>query len=442
MATFMNTDCVKYVSNGAIAPLCELAFCRHCLELRSKLCVFHEVDSLYCPNCLENMPAAEAKARKNRCASCFDCPSCNNALSVRATSVMMEDPTSEGPGTPRKAFYLACGFCRWTSRDVGIKDQSVSSGGWPDQVNPHAQRIASLIDYYKQFALKELQEKEKKRYRRKSYLQLPDKYGFGHLSVKRRAGLSLNLIKDQSDISLPEIEPSKTSEEFPDLSDDYFTTPLNLAQVNNIKQRLANPEFQPMTGQDLYPTHKHMLIKRSQRCKECEHNLCRPEYNPSAIKFKIQLVAIHHVPEVRIMSLPVLKANQTSQVVLTLTNPLEVSVTVTLHHFDPDQDDFSTARIVFPESELQLGRMEDGSELEESPTFEDDPSVVAFRKANKLGVFASVTPLHEKGEVKVKLRMRHNYTKRMVTMPEKEMKDVEVNWLEHVVQVNFGNIEE
>lgn len=38
--------------------------------------------------------------------------------------------------------------------------------------------------------------------------------------------------------------------------------------------------------------------------------------------------------------------------------------------------------------------------------------------------------------------MRHNYTKRMVTMPEKEMKDVEVNWLEHVVQVNFGNIEE
>lgn len=105
MATFMNTDCVKYVSNGAIAPLCELAFCRHCLELRSKLCVFHEVslvisfamlsgysdigylrlyllyyytlfvvtyinilkvDSLYCPNCLENMPAAEAKARKNR----------------------------------------------------------------------------------------------------------------------------------------------------------------------------------------------------------------------------------------------------------------------------------------------------------------------------------------------------------------------------------------
>lgn len=62
-----------------------------------------------------------------RCVSCFDCPSCHHTLSTRATTVTSgggeTDP--EGQATPRKAFYLACGFCRWTSRDVAIKDQTV-----------------------------------------------------------------------------------------------------------------------------------------------------------------------------------------------------------------------------------------------------------------------------------------------------------------------------
>ena len=60
-----------------------------------------------------------------RCSNCFDCPSCGNTLSTRATSVQVS--TTDQDGTPKsaakKVFYLACGFCRWTSRDVGIPDQ-------------------------------------------------------------------------------------------------------------------------------------------------------------------------------------------------------------------------------------------------------------------------------------------------------------------------------
>ena len=40
------------------------------------------------------------------------------------------------------------------------------------------------------------------------------------------------------------------------------------------------------------------MIKRSQRCRKCEHNLSKPEYNPTSIKFKIQLAAYYHIPEV------------------------------------------------------------------------------------------------------------------------------------------------
>ena len=51
-------DRVKYLcSCGLPQPLSKLYFCRHCLDLRCGFCVLHEVDSHYCPNCLENMPS-------------------------------------------------------------------------------------------------------------------------------------------------------------------------------------------------------------------------------------------------------------------------------------------------------------------------------------------------------------------------------------------------
>ena len=42
-----------------------------------------------------------------------------------------EDPTKM---VAKKVYYLACAFCRWTSRDIGLPDQTVASGGWPEQV--------------------------------------------------------------------------------------------------------------------------------------------------------------------------------------------------------------------------------------------------------------------------------------------------------------------
>ena len=118
---------VKYLcSCGLPQPLSKLYFCRHCLDLRCGFCVLHEVDSHYCPNCLENMPSAEARLKKNRCANCFDCPSCGHTLSTRASSMPIKAPTEDGKDiktVTKKLYYLACAFCRWTSRDAGLQDQ-------------------------------------------------------------------------------------------------------------------------------------------------------------------------------------------------------------------------------------------------------------------------------------------------------------------------------
>lgn len=62
--------------------------------------------------------------------------------------------------------------------------------------------------------------------------------------------------------------------------------------VTSLNQRFSQPDLQPEKTSDLSPIHKHLFIKRSQRCRECEHNVYKPEYNPSSIRFKIQLAAL------------------------------------------------------------------------------------------------------------------------------------------------------
>lgn len=100
-----------------------------------------QVDSHFCSNCLENIPSAEAKLKKNRCNKCFDCPSCHHTLSSRAVSVQVprksdDDDAKKGANAgeskpiTRKMYYLACLACRWTSRDVGIPDQMAGTIQW------------------------------------------------------------------------------------------------------------------------------------------------------------------------------------------------------------------------------------------------------------------------------------------------------------------------
>lgn len=94
---------------------------------------------------MENIPSSEAKLKKYRCNKCFECPSCQHTLSARATTVQISKPESsvaevdvkpEGDAaataeaektakiTTRKMYYLSCLACRWTSRDVGMPDQT------------------------------------------------------------------------------------------------------------------------------------------------------------------------------------------------------------------------------------------------------------------------------------------------------------------------------
>ncbi|XP_008061938.1 dynactin subunit 4 isoform X5 [Carlito syrichta] len=383
-----------------------------------------------------------------------------HTLSTRATSISTQLPDDPAKTTMKKAYYLACGFCRWTSRDVGMADKSVASGGWQEPENPHTQRMNKLIEYYQQLAQKEKVERDRKKLaRRRNYMPLAfsqhtihvvDKYGLGTrlqrpragASISTLAGLSLKEGEDQKEIK---IEPAQAVDEVEPLPEDYYTRPVNLTEVTTLQQRLLQPDFQPICASQLYPRHKHLLIKRSLRCRKCEHNLSKPEFNPTSIKFKIQLVAVNYIPEVRIMSIPNLRYMKESQVLLTLTNPVENLTHVTLlecEEGDPD-DINSTAKVVVPPKELLLAGKDAAAEydeLAEPQDFQDDPDVIAFRKANKVGIFIKVTPQREEGEVTVCFKMKHDFKNLAAPIRPIEESDqgTEVIWLTQHVELSLG----
>uniref|UniRef100_A0A4W4EMS5 Dynactin subunit 4 n=1 Tax=Electrophorus electricus TaxID=8005 RepID=A0A4W4EMS5_ELEEL len=465
MASLLQPERVVYLVRGEKkirAPLSQLYFCRYCSELRSLECVSHEVDSHYCPSCLENMPSAEAKLKKNRCANCFDCPCCMHTLSTRATNIPAPLPDDPTKTTMKKAYYLACGFCRWTSRDVGMADKSVASGGWQEPENPHTQRINKLIEYYQQLAQREKLERDRKKLARRrpfmpqafsvhTHTKTPEKYGLGTRLQRQRTGapisalygLSLKEGEEQKEVS---IDPAQAMDEVEPLPEDYYTRPISLPEVTTLRQRLLLPDFQPAGASQLHPKHKHLLMKRSLRCRKCEHNLSKPEFNPTSIKFKIQLVAVSYIPEVRIMSIPNLRHMKESQVLLTLTNPVESITHVSLFTCEEaDHDDVnSTAKVMVPAKELVLAGKDAAAEydeLAEPQDFQDDPDVVAFRKSNKIGFFIKVVPQREEGDVTVAIKMRHDF--RNLAAPIRPSDEggatpSEVIWLTHHVEISLG----
>ncbi|XP_022100391.1 dynactin subunit 4-like [Acanthaster planci] len=453
MATLLESHRVQIqCSCGLSSPITKLYFCKHCLKLRCGRCVSHEVDSHYCPNCLENMPSAEARIKKNRCPNCLDCPSCKHTLSTRATSMALPDPSDPSKATTKKVYYLACGFCRWTSRDAGISDKEVASGAWVEPEKEHTKRIRELLDYYRQLASREKLEREKKKYtRRRTYFHIQEKLSAPTSSgVRRTSGLltalsSFNLKEGEQaeEVTVKVIEPLEDVDPVPT---KYFTQPVVLEKVPSIRQRFLQPEMTAPIVNDLYPRHKHLLIKRSQRCRECEHNLSKPEFNPSSIKFKIQLIALHHIPDIRVFLVPKLNFQRESLVTLLVTNPVQNATTIKLESPEKtdNESDAATAKVVVPDEELTLAPKDDTSEFDDASTdtkeYSDKAEFVHFRKAHKLGILVKVTPLKAVGDVTIAFKLKYDYknaTPSLRTTTETQS-EVETVWLQHPVTVNLG----
>lgn len=229
-------------------------------------------------------------------------------------------------------YYLSCLACRWTSRDVGIPDQTVATGSWPEPDYGNATRFAQIMDYYQSVVLQEKQEKQE-------YLRRKTPKQHKYPSLTDRTGLTVSLIRRQmgfSDKNPPKVKPAKinpstATDVVDELPPTMFTQEINLKNITTVKQRLAQPSGQPVDVGNLFPQHKSLSIKRSLRCRQCEHNVIKPEFNPGSIKYRIQLFGSYHVPEIRLINTDgLLAANTNSTFTLKLINPTMHEMTITI----------------------------------------------------------------------------------------------------------------
>nr|CAD7446585.1 unnamed protein product [Timema bartmani] len=348
--------------------------------------------------------------KKNRCGTCFDCPSCTHTMSTRAVSLSTPNPDDPKKVTTRKVYYLVCGFCRWTSRDIGLPDQTVATGGWPERENPNTQRINQLLEHYKVLATKERQEKDRKKFvPRRSYLHYSDKFGLTAMVARKRAGLPPlgGLAYKDDGGNAPEVLASIATEEVEQLPEDIFTKPLDISKVTTLPQRLSQPDFQPLLTQGLLPIHKQFLIKRSQRCRVCEHNV-----KMTSLRDDISLV----LPS---LTRQLSTAEDSRPVKMNLTGDLKLP----------------TCSVVLPPRD-------DAAEYDDSGdthNFQDDIKVVVWRKANKAAVKLAVQPhgtLSQDGvDVRTGFMLKYSYVNTITTLEQKTPQRVE---LQARVYLNVG----
>lgn len=474
MSYITGPEVVSYACTcGLLKPIPQLYFCRHCSQLRCSFCVCHEVDSIFCGKCSENIPSAEARVKKNKCANCFICPSCQQELATRIASKGPANP-EDAKSPIKKTYYLSCYFCRWSSRDVGIPDQPSATGGWPERENVHGLRLQELLDTYKQIMLSQKQQKESdKKKQRGKFVSYTDRTGVTASALRKRIGLP-DIPHAMLKKPKPP-EPATAKAEVDELPDDIFTQPVNLLEVTTIEQRLMQPESQPSTVDKLFPVHKQLFIKRSLRCRACEHNVSKPEYNPNSVKFKIQLFAYYHIPEIRIVTVEPLRSGKTSELIVKFTNPTQHQTIITIMdvnleeqaQFVEDQklndvtesldqvslqekqpmslpslssgsqpssllslpprqpsitikprkiDQEVNCKVALPNSTFILPPRDDAAEYDDSGdthSIEDDPMLVKWRKSNKAFIKLQVTPhsdLQLNDEVVCGFTMQHVYT--------------------------------
>ncbi|XP_037938032.1 dynactin subunit 4-like [Teleopsis dalmanni] len=480
MANFMQESVVNYVcSCGILNPIYKLFFCRHCLKLRCGFCVCHEVDSHFCSNCLENIPSSEARHKKNCCTNCFDCPSCQHTLSARATTVVkkLDDASKEGESDPtkvvtKKMYYLSCLACRWTSRDAGIPDQSVATGAWPDSECSYRTRFNSLLEYYQAVVLQDKQEKQeymrRKTPKAHKFPSLTDRTGLTVSMIRRQIGWSDKTTQKAKPVN---IAPSVASEDVGELPASIFTQKLNLKNITTIEQRHFQPADQPISVNKLYPQRRCLWIKRSLRCRQCEHNVIKPEYHPTSIKYRIQLFANYHVPDVLLVRCeqPLLQGKSNS-VILKLTNPTmhdmkiaimdlptveeemkliealknacNVKDTSLINTSDPNKSITTLSRQTSLNEEPRMVRFQSNSKLEmldssfvinlrdDSKEFDEvipgqkeEPKFITWRKANKVSIRLNFTPdetLKQGDDVILGFSMEYTYVNTVTNTAEKK----------------------
>ncbi|CAG8497472.1 6797_t:CDS:10 [Diversispora eburnea] len=247
--------------NFSTFPISKLYFCDDCHQIRCPRCVQEEIVCYYCPNCLFEVPTASVKSERNRCArNCFQCPICQNTLSVTASAEAQSVttvPSSLSMMASGAPFYLTCGVCRWDSQEIGMNFEKATGLALQLQKTEDEKPDVKEFDHLKEHFEKHIRQNTPSTSLPSSLLSIPGM----SISIEYEA-----ITKVENDTGLIE----------------------DLAQLKVINQSYD----QPYKVERLQPQRIHLRTKRIKRCRSCRHILIKPEQKAQATRFKIKLVAL------------------------------------------------------------------------------------------------------------------------------------------------------
>ncbi|VDK80600.1 unnamed protein product [Litomosoides sigmodontis] len=409
MTALFSIDHVKYeCSCGEWESLNRLYFCRHCSNIRCMLCVSQEMDTSFCPSCLDNVSTGEARQKKNRCSNCYQCPICGVSAVIRASN---------------ETYHLSCNTCRWTTADSGIPD-STSSTIWPQYQFGDEQLLSAFLERMRNYAAIERADRERHKYsKRRSNLGsvLSDRFGLQTMYNRRKAALA-----ERTEKRFPILEPTDDVEP---LDDSIFNEhEIDVGSIATLMQEAKQPLA---NGRALLPIRTPLTGRHSIRCKQCDHSLCKGEYSPTSIKFKIQVLAGNHVPDIRLSRQVALVGNQWCPVFLTVSN---FSATLARIIITPCANgDESYVKCSSPEIELSVPNRDDEMEWDEAleKITNESEGLIVFRRRHRVGIRFNVQATE--GEDR-KLLLIVKYSNCSSSFEQAD----DQTWLQHKVCVLLG----
>ncbi|KAE8328771.1 dynactin p62 family-domain-containing protein [Aspergillus sergii] len=340
-------------SNFSLYPPEQLLYCEDCHQIKCPRCITEEIVCWYCPNCLFETPSSMVRSEGNRCArNCFNCPICTAPLAVTT----LENVT--GGGNQQGPWVLSCGYCMWTTLDIGVKfdkptnirtqlskmtdssrgrqmsktfsdlksplstyssiddqfpspseirgdDASPANEESSAPLNPEA-RFQALKGFYKsQIASTSSSPND----------PLAD-FGAG-FSSPGALNRIMSLYTSSSRLGNLYGGTNKKPKSKPPVMREALTTSEGLRvpapdAENALIRRMASDDcgwdgmasieqrtFQSPDArfvEDLLPLPVLLRTKRSKRCKSCKHILVKPEFKPQSTRFRIRLIALSYIP--------------------------------------------------------------------------------------------------------------------------------------------------
>ncbi|OAX84379.1 hypothetical protein ACJ72_01252 [Emergomyces africanus] len=389
-------------ANYSLYPPEHLLYCEDCHQIKCPRCITEEIVCWYCPNCLFETPSSMVRSEGNRCElletkkpnnvrcarNCFNCPICTSPLSV-TTLGSTDNGSQNGP------WILSCGYCMWTTLDIGIKfdkptniraqltslsnsqsrsspevksplsnltspddvptptsqDERLAGATFSEEHLTPAADLDSRFSALKSFYRNQITESSASP---ADPLIGPELGGFysspsalNRIMSLYTAGIG-NIHGAGS--KKPRSKPPVMREALTPAEGLYISNP-NTEQT--IIQKMASPDYgwdglasveqkvsqSPSTRfvDELRPLPVLLRTKRSKRCKACKHILVKPEFKPQSTRFRIRLIALRYIPLTTMRPLPPFPATSppVNLDALEPRRPVQLLITLKNHMFDP-----------------------------------------------------------------------------------------------------------